>query len=137
MIERRTLSRNLDRIFCSTFHHTQFRQLFSEFNLRRRPRGFRRKALKPYGPAAAAALYQQAAVHTHPASAAAAAAADAAALGLRHYELISAASAAAHAAASSPTGTPMSAQVQSPTSFENHHHNIMLPPQKMEHIAIK
>ena len=85
--------------------------LFSEFNLRRRPRGFRRKALKPYGPAAAAALYQQAAVgHPgHPASAAAAAAADAAALGLRHYELISA---AAHAAATSPTGTPMSAQVQ-------------------------
>ena len=84
--------------------------LFSEFNLRRRPRGFRRKALKPYGPAAAAALYQQAAVHPgHPASAAAAAAADAAALGLRHYELISA---AAHAAATSPTGTPLSAQVQ-------------------------
>ena len=93
--------------------------LFSEFNLRRRPRGFRRKALKPYGPAAAAALYQQAAVghpgHPgHPASAAAAAAADAAALGLRHYELISA---AAHAAAASPTGTPMSAQVQVP--FDN------------------
>ena len=90
--------------------------LFSEFNLRRRPRGFRRKALKPYGPAAAAALYQQAAVgHPgHPASAAAAAAADAAALGLRHYELISA---AAHAAAASPTGTPMSAQVQ--VRFDN------------------
>ena len=90
--------------------------LFSEFNLRRRPRGFRRKALKPYGPAAAAALYQQAAVgHPgHPASAAAAAAADAAALGLRHYELISA---AAHAAAASPTGNPMSAQVQ--VRFDN------------------
>ena len=90
--------------------------LFSEFNLRRRPRGFRRKALKPYGPsAAAAALYQQAAVGVHPhghpaASAAAVAAADAAALGLRHYELISAASAAAHAAA------PMSAQVRT-TAF--------------------